>query len=245
MKLAKGILGFLWKIYFLIVVLLTIIILYPLFFVLLQNEKYFQPGFKLIRWQAKVILFFAGIRKEVIGNIPNDTTTNYIICPNHSSYLDILLLYASFPNYFIFLGKKELGNVPLFNIYFKKMNILVDRKNPKSAHQSIAKACEVMEKGSNLVIFPEGTIPKSVPQLKPFKNGAFRVALQLKMSIIPVTFKDNYRLLEDSWSLTAISRPGLSRVYIHEPIEVKETDEWDLLTLREETKKRIASKLDE
>ncbi|MEQ8623448.1 MAG: lysophospholipid acyltransferase family protein [Vicingaceae bacterium] len=245
MKLAKGILGFLWKIYFLIIVLLTIIILYPLFFVLLQNEKYFQSGFKLIRWQAKVILFFAGIRKEVIGNIPNDTTTNYIICPNHSSYLDILLLYASFPNYFIFLGKKELGNVPLFNIYFKKMNILVDRKNPKSAHQSIAKACEVMEKGSNLVIFPEGTIPKSVPQLKPFKNGAFRVALQLKMSIIPVTFKDNYRLLEDSWSLTASSRPGLSRVYIHEPIEVSKTDEWDLLTLREETKKRIASKLDE
>jgi len=243
MKLVKGIFGFLWKIYFLLVVLITIIILYPTFFVLLQNEKYFQTGFKLIRWQAKCILFFVGIRKKVVGNIPNDQSTNYIICPNHSSYLDILLLYASFPNYFIFLGKKELGNVPLFNIYFKKMNILVDRTNPKSAHQSIAKACEEMEKGSNLVIFPEGTIPKSVPQLKPFKNGAFRVSMQLKMNIIPVTFKDNYRLLEDSWSITARSRPGLSRVYIHEPIEVKE-EEWDLLTLREETKKRIASKLD-
>jgi len=244
MKLVKGILGFLWKIYFLIIVLITIVVLYPLFFVLLQNEKYFQTGFKFIRFQARFILFFVGIRKEVIGNIPNDTTTNYIICPNHSSYLDILLLYASFPNYFIFLGKKELGNVPLFNIYFKKMNILVDRKNPKSAHQSIAKACEVMEKGSNLVIFPEGTIPKSVPKLKPFKNGAFRVAMQLNMNIIPVTFKDNYRLLEDSWGLAARSQPGLSRVYIHEPIEVSKADELDLLTLREETKKRIASKLD-
>jgi len=197
-----------------------------------------------MRFQAKGILFFAGIRKKVVGKIPNDASSNYIICPNHSSYLDILLLYSAFPSYFIILGKKELGSVPLFNIYFKKMNILVDRSNPKSAHQSIAKACSEMEKGSNLIIFPEGTIPKNVPNLKPFKNGAFRVAMQMKMNIIPVTFKDNYRLLEDNWKFMANSKPGLSRIYIHEPISVSDTDGLDLLTLREETRKRIASKLD-
>lgn len=224
--------------------MLSIVLLYPFFRVLLMNEKYFRSGFKLMRFQAKSILFLVGIRKKVIGEIPDDANSNYMICPNHSSYLDILLLYSTFSSYFLILGKKELGNVPLFNIYFKKMNILVDRSNPKSAHQSIAKACIEMEKGSNLIIFPEGTIPKSVPKLKPFKNGAFRVAKQMKMNIIPVTFKDNYRLLEDNWKFTANSKPGLSRIYIHEPIHVADSNDMDLLTLREETRKRIASKLD-
>ncbi len=245
MKLLKQILSLIWKIYFIIIVLISVILLYPIFLVLLLNERFFGIGFKMMRVQAKLILFFAGVRGKIIGSIPNDSNTNYIICPNHSSYLDILLLYAALPNYFIILGKKELGKIPLFNIYFKKMNILVDRSNPKSAHQSITKACGVLEKGSNLVIFPEGTIPKSTPQLKSFKNGAFKVALQMKMDIIPITFKDNYRLLEDNWGFDARSRPGLSRIYIHKPIKVKEAyPEWDLLTLREETRKQIASQLD-
>jgi len=244
MKWIRGLLGLVWKLYFLAVVFITLIILYPVYLILLNDEKYFHKGFRLIRIQAKIILFFVGVRKKVFGSIPNDASTNYLICPNHSSYLDILLLYASFPNYFIFLGKKELGNVPVFNIFFKKMNILVDRKNAMAAHQSLIKACERMEKGSNLVIFPEGTIPDSAPKLKAFKNGAFRISIQLNIPIIPVTFKDNYRLLEDSWKLSSKSKPGLSRIYIHEPVYPNVEGKSELLTLRQITKDRIASKLD-
>ena len=120
----------------------------------------------------------------------------------------------------------------------------MDRKNPKAAHQSILNACKVMEKGSNLVIFPEGTIPRNVPHLKGFKNGAFRIAQQLNIPILPVTFKDNYKLLEDSWSLGARNRPGLSRIYIHEPVFPQKEKQNDLIHLREETRKRIASKID-
>ena len=79
--------------------------LYPAYLVLLLNEKYFLQGFKLTRFQARLILFLVGVRKEVHGSIPNDRETTYIICPNHSSYLDILVLYAALPNFFIFLGK--------------------------------------------------------------------------------------------------------------------------------------------
>lgn len=244
MKWIKGLFGFIWKIYFFLVVAISILLLYPIYFVWLQNEKHFKKGFNLIRKHAKFILFCVGIRIKVIGSIPDDDNTSYIICPNHSSYLDILILYAVFPNYFIFLGKKELGKVPVFNIFFKKMNILVDRKNAKAAHQSIVKATEAMEKGSNLVIFPEGTIPHTAPKMKPFKNGAFRLARQLKMPIVPITFVNNWKLLEDSMQWTAKSCPGISKVYIHSPIIVNSDEPQDLLTLREQTRAVIQSKLD-
>jgi 1-acyl-sn-glycerol-3-phosphate acyltransferase len=243
MKIIVAIFAYAWKIYFLIVVMLVILILYPIQVILLNNEKYFQKGFKLIKFQANTILFLIGVRKEVHGTIPNDSKTSYIICPNHSSYLDILLLYSAFPTYFVFLGKKELGQVPVFNVYFKKMNLLVDRSNPKAAHQAITKACEKLKGGTNLVIFPEGTIPQTTPEMKAFKNGAFKASKESNTPIIPITFKDNYRLLEDNWGFFSRTRPGKSRVYIHAPVDPK-NGAVDLLTLREETRKAIESELD-
>lgn len=123
------------------------------------------------------------------------------------------------------------------------MNILVDRANPKAAHTSIIKACERMEKGDNVVIFPEGTIPPTAPKMKAFKNGAFRVALQLKIPIVPVTFVNHVELLEDKFTFFAKCRPGKSRVYIHEPIYINEQAPQDLVALREHCKQIIASKL--
>jgi 1-acyl-sn-glycerol-3-phosphate acyltransferase len=243
MKVLKGILGNIYKGYFFLVVAVSLIVLYPAYFILLNKEKYFQIGFKLVRFQAKLILFLVGVRYEVHGKISNDQNISYIICPNHSSYLDILMLYAVFPHYFVFLGKKELGSIPIFNIFFKRMNILIDRTNPKAAHASIVKACEVMEKGDNVVIFPEGTIPPTAPKMKAFKNGAFRVALQLKIPIVPVSFVNHVELLEDKFTFFAKCRPGKSTVYIHEPIYINERAPQDLVALREHCKQIIASKL--
>jgi 1-acyl-sn-glycerol-3-phosphate acyltransferase len=123
------------------------------------------------------------------------------------------------------------------------MNLLVDRANPKAAHQAIVNACEKLRNGTNLVIFPEGTIPSTTPKMKAFKNGAFFAASETNTAIIPITFKDNYKLLEDSWSFFSKTKPGKSRVYIHAPVLPK-NGAVDLLTLREQTKNAIESQLD-
>lgn len=240
----KSLFSNLWKFYLLFVVIITLLLLYPFYLILLNKEKYFASGFKLIRFQAKVILFFAGIRPVIEGSIPHNENTTYIICSNHSSYLDILILYYCLPHYFIFLGKEELKKIPVFNIFFKKMNISVDRAKPKAAHEAIKKACEQIGKGNNIVIFPEGTIPPSAPIMKSFKNGAFKVAQDLGIGIIPISFKDNYKLLEDSMKFNAKSRFGKARVYVHPPISAEEHSKMDLVSLREKTKAIIASKLD-
>lgn len=244
MKILKGLLSLLWKIYFGIVVLSSIVALYPWLLMYLKNEKYFPRGFKLIKRQARFILFMVGIRYEVHGDLPKDQRS-FVICPNHSSYLDILVLYATFPYYFIFLGKKELGSVPLFNIYFKKMNILIDRANAKAAHQSIVKAINETQKGSSIVIFPEGTIPKTAPKLKAFKNGAFKVAIEQHIPILPISFPKNYQLLEDSWKFGSHARPGKTKIVYHDVVEVTDRSDKDLINLREQIKAIIESGLDE
>ena len=123
------------------------------------------------------------------------------------------------------------------------MNLLVDRANPKAAHKAILNACDKLKNGTNLVIFPEGTIPTTAPKMKAFKNGAFYVATETNKAIVPVTFKDNYKLLEDDWGFFAKIQPGKSRVYIHSPVFPK-NGEVDLLTLRDKTRKAIESQLD-
>lgn len=208
-----------------------------------MNEAYFNTGFKVVKRQSQFLLFVAGIRPKVIGDFPSDGRT-YILCPNHSSYIDILILYAIYPHYIIFLGKKELGKVPLLNIFFKKMNILIDRVNAKASHESITAVVKQMNKGRSVVIFPEGTISKSAPEMRPFKNGAFRVALENKISILPISLPKNHRLLEDSFKWNAKCGPGKAPVYIHQAIEMDKFASKDLIPLREEVREIIASKLD-
>lgn len=221
---------------------IVVIILYPASYILLTKEKYFPLGFSIIRLHAKLILFLTGIRKKVIykSELPPPP---YIICSNHSSYLDIFLSYVIFPDYFVSMGKKELGSVPLFNIFFKKLNILVDRKNVKSAHKALLRAGEEIRKGHGILLFPEGTIPKSAPQMKAFKNGAFRLAIEEKVPLIPVSFKNNFKLLQDSMHFGSRARPGLALVVIHEAVYTKGLNDSDLVPLREEVKNIIASEL--
>lgn len=243
MKVVKAVWYLVWKIYLALVLILSLLVLYPIYLFVLNIDSLLIYGFKLTRFHARLILLLCGIRPKVKGSIPRDKEVCYLICPNHTSYIDILILYAAFPNYFIFLGKKELGSIPLFSLFFKKLNILVDRRNPKAAHAAMMKACDRLETGANVVIFPEGTISKRAPELRPFKNGAFRISQQQQMPIVPVSFPDNYKILEDSWKFGSSSRPGKARIIIHPPIFPSANPADDLVNLREQVREAIASGL--
>lgn len=83
-----------------------------------------------MRFYAIIWLFFTGIRLKVEGkeNIIYDQP--FLIRSNHSSFIDIPCIYSIFAQYFIFPGKKEIENWPLFHIFYTSgMNILVDRQN--------------------------------------------------------------------------------------------------------------------
>jgi 1-acyl-sn-glycerol-3-phosphate acyltransferase len=243
MKLVYALLSSLWKFYFFIVILLSILVLYPFLWLFLTNEKYFRKGFHLTRYQAKAILFLVGVRcrLEQPAKLP---APPYIICPNHTSYLDILVLYATCSEFFVFLGKKELGSVPLFNIYFRKLNLLVDRTNPKLSAQSLSECANRLKGGCNVVIFPEGTISSRAPQMRPFKNGAFKLAIESGVPIIPVTMCNNYKIVsvrpDQFWDN---SLPGVVDIFIHEAVSTDQLKVEDCLLLSNQINQIIASKL--
>lgn len=208
-----------FKIYYLLVFVLSLFISYPVMYYFLSSPKHFPKAFALMRIHGFLLLLFAGafIKVKGIKNIPKDGS--YIICPNHSSYLDIFCLYTIFRKYFVFTGKKEIEKWPLFHIYYTSgMNILVDRHSKTGAFKALKRMSYEIEIGNPLVIFPEGTISKEAPKLTSFKSGAFAIAIQKQVPILPVTFVTNWKLLSRSGFWKGPAGPGISEVVIHKPI---------------------------
>jgi 1-acyl-sn-glycerol-3-phosphate acyltransferase len=143
---------------------------------------------------------------------------------NHTSYLDIFLLPSILPNHpFAFLGKAEILKYPIVRTYFKALNIPVYRKDKAKAGQALGQAKKAMEGGWSIVIFPEGTIPEeNIPQMYPFKNGAFRLAKNLNVPILPLTFTQNFHLFSDPTHILGPAHPGVVEVHIHPFISVEE-----------------------
>ena len=102
----------------------------------------------------------------------------------------------------------------------------------------------LLDQGANLVIFPEGTIPEeNIPQMIPFKNGAFRLAKNLKVPILPLTFTQNFHLFSDPTQWLGPAHPGFVDVHIHPFISAQEVEESSIESLSEKCFKLIEAPL--
>ncbi len=209
----------LWKIYIGGVFTLTLLFFYPILFFLLSRETWKPHAFKIfVIWSRCVrILCFYGVQK--INEYPCKKEAKIIIA-NHTSYLDIFLLYSTLPqNKFVFLGKSEILSYPLVKTFFKKLNIPVYRDNRIKAARSFMACKKALNQGWSVVIFPEGGIPDdNLPHLIPFKDGAFKLAKSCNVPIMPLTFENNYLLFSDPETIFGSAYPGLARVHFHPTI---------------------------
>jgi 1-acyl-sn-glycerol-3-phosphate acyltransferase len=243
MKKVKEILGGIWKIYVFIWFVLLLLLFYPLYLLFLLNEKTFNIGFKVMRFHNSLLMYLSGIFVSVKNRHFIKKGEAYVITPNHSSYLDIVILYQTFTQYFVFMGKKSLATIPVFNIFFKKMNIPVDRKSIKDAKRSMDRCASELDKGHSVVMFPEGTISVDVPEMLRFKNGAFKLAIEKQVPIIPITFLTNYKRLGIEGLFSGRASPGVAKAVIHEPIPTKGMTDEDLVPLRDKVFKIINDEL--
>ena len=129
------------------------------------------------------------------------------------------------------MGKQELDRAPLFRIFFKEMNILVNRENNKSSHRAFMRAGADIDMGQAVFIFPEAGI-SSNGKLRGFKNGAFKLAIEKQVPIVPITFLNNWKLLQNGGYFKATGKPGVSRIVVHPPVSTIGMDENDLISLR-------------
>ncbi len=200
---------------------------------MLRKRSWFRYVFRLKKIWAHIIIFGCGIFYNIKKEGVIDRKRAYVICPNHTSYLDIVLTNIAFPNYFHFMGKAELLTVPLFKIFFKRMNIPVDRTSITASHKAFNRAKQDIDRGISIAIYPEATIPECAPELGPFKNGAFKLAIDKQIPIVPITYLDNWKIFPDHKGARYLCRPGLSRIIVHAPIETLGMGDADVSTLRE------------
>jgi len=206
-----------WRTWFAFLGFFGLVFFFPLLWVLLLNKKWYPAFHSVCRMWSKFLLFCSGFYVNVEFEEELDPTKPYIICPNHVSYLDIPVIFSIIPTVFVFVGKKSLSKLPIFGWVYKKTMILVDRSSNRSSYQAYKHASERISKGVGIAIFPEGGIPEHEVKLQRFKNGAFRMAIEQNVALVPVTFVDNKRCMPCD-KLTG--QAGKLKVYVHKPIKV-------------------------
>lgn len=236
----------LWKLWFALNFIATLLILYPFFLILLSKESRFPLAFNLMRWWAKWLCYAAGIipRINYEEGYQSILKTPCVFVSNHSSYLDIPLSFVCIPQYFIFVAKQELNKAPLFRIFFEKMHILVNRKSTIDSHRAYQQAAQKIDEGQSIYIFPEATISSS-GKLISFKNGAFKLAIDKQIPIVPLVYFNNWKILQNGGFLTANGRPGIANALFTKPIETKGMTNADLIPLREKVRTIILSSLEQ
>jgi len=213
---------FLYKVFIMLYVAVSLIVFYPVFKYLLSKPERFPKAFKVIRFYGKSWLFFTGVYVKVEGKQNIIKGEPFIITANHSSFLDPTCLYSIYDEYFVFTGKKEIEKWPLFHIFYTSgMNILVDRHSRVGAMRSFKKMMDVIDNGTPLVILPEGTISKEAPKLAEFKTGAVTIAIQKQVPIQPITFTTNWKRLERKGWFTGKASPGVVEAIVHPAIPTK------------------------
>jgi 1-acyl-sn-glycerol-3-phosphate acyltransferase len=223
----------LFKIWMFLTLFLPALVFIPFYLIFLNSPKLLKAAFTLVRIHSFLILTFSGIIVRKKYRIKKEDLPNpCIYVANHSSYLDIISSYMVIPNFFVFMGKAELNKIPIFNLFFKHMNVSVNRKSKMDSHKAFTKVGEKLDEGKSVYIFPEGTIANE-GKLKSFKNGAFKLAIDKQIPIVPIVYKENWKLLQNGGFFKSLGRPGVIYAEVLEPIITKGLTDENLVDLRE------------
>ena len=167
---------------------------------------------------SKILIYGMGFRLKFKANQNIDPSKSYMYCVNHASLLDPFVLIALSKKPIVFVGKKELSKIPIFGFFYRRTVIMVDRSSFKSRKAVFEIAKKRLQNGVSMAIFPEGLVPTEDVVLAPFKKGAFSLAIEFQIPIIPQVYYDCKRFF--SWDFFK-GRPGVLRVHQHDFIETK------------------------
>ncbi|MEZ4787232.1 MAG: lysophospholipid acyltransferase family protein [Flavobacterium haoranii] len=213
----KYIFWFFWRIWFYILIMIPIIILSPVLLILVSSEKTYPQFFRVARFWGKFVLWGMGFYYKIDFEKHLEKGKSYMLVANHTSMTDIMLMLVVVKdNPFVFVGKKELSKLPIFGFFYKRVCILVDRSSSKSRYQVFERAQKRLHQGLSICIFPEGGVPDDETiVLDEFKDGAFRLAIEHQIPIVPMSFIDNKKRFPFRFFS---GKPGRMRVKVHAPI---------------------------
>lgn len=178
---------------------------------------------RVARAWSRWIMWASGVRVTVEGREHIHGDTAQIIASNHQSWFDVFALAANIPKRYRFIAKEELRRIPIFGRAWESAgHISVNRQDRGAAITALdAAAALVRSDNSSIVIFPEGTRSRD-GNLLPFKKGAFMLALQTGLEIVPAAVIGS-RAIQKKGEWRVHSGPVIVR--FGEPIDSSPYDE--------------------
>lgn len=212
-----------WNVWFYVLGFIGIVITLP-FLIIFSIKESFYPYFYWVArniW-SNIIMYGMGFYPEIKFKQHIKKGKSYMLVSNHKSMIDIMLMLSLSKDPIVFVGKKELEKIPLFGYFYRRVCILVDRSSPESRKEVYTKAIKRLDTGISVCIFPEGGVPDPGVILDKFKNGAFSLAIQFQIPIVPITFLDCEKKFPYFFAYNHFyGSPGKLRANVHEFIETK------------------------
>lgn len=143
----------------------------------------------------QTFFFLTGCSLKIKGKENFKKDEKYIVVCNHNSLMDVPVTTPFIPRANKTIAKAEMAKIPLFGLIYKRGSILVDRKDKNSRRDSFGKMKAVLNMGMNMCIYPEGTRNRTDLPLKEFHDGAFKLATETKVPILPAILFNTKKIL--------------------------------------------------
>lgn len=159
-----------------------------------------------------------GLPVEVVREGPGPAPQPCVYVANHGSYVDIMLLFKTIPGFLNMMGKASLAKVPVWGPLFGRVYITVDRASPVSRGRAAVAARRGLAAGKSIAIFAEGSISeKAGTELLPLLDGAFQLAIEAGVPLVPVGMPLNHMFMPDVKNSLRVRHHRLKIVF-HPPI---------------------------
>lgn len=197
MRILKNILGRIFALWAILSFIHTFLIIFipSMICWLIPDPKGQKLFIQIAKLWMSVWLRMTGCSVCIKGKSNFKTGETYIVTSNHNSLMDIPLTSPFIPGANKTIAKSSFTKVPLFGFYYMKGSVIVNRNNDKSRRQSFEKMKTVLKQGIHICIYPEGTRNRTSEPLKKFYDGAFKLAVETKKSIIPTVIFNTKKVL--------------------------------------------------
>jgi 1-acyl-sn-glycerol-3-phosphate acyltransferase len=196
----------------------------------LLGRKFSWIGYSFLWIWSWIFSMLTFIRYDLRGRENLEKGTSYIYVSNHTSFLDIPGVRLLIPGEFRPIAKKELLKIPVFGFIVRAATVVVDRSSAQSRKQSMEKLREILKGGISILVFAEGTQNRTKEILQPFKDGAFRIAIDSQLPIVPLVVVGAGPLMRPG---TLTIKPGKINVVAGKPIPVEGLTTDDVQTLKQ------------
>jgi 1-acyl-sn-glycerol-3-phosphate acyltransferase len=198
----------------------------------LIGDKVSWIGGKFLWLWSWIFSMLTFIRYDFYGRENFQKGQSYIYVSNHTSFLDIPGLWMIIPGEKKPLAKKELLKIPVFGWIARSAAVIVDRSSGESRKKSMDKLKRILSSGTSILLFAEGTQNRSKEPLQPFKDGAFRIAIDTQQPILPMVVVGAGPLMPPG---TIRMKPGKVKVIVAPEIPTAGLNAEDQAVLKQKT----------